>query len=86
MKSLIFYSILNFFFFFAEKTIFWYPTFEYYRGYIFSFRITKICVHNLDTYTYIMQKQLLLYHKQGGGNFNLKSCSIFHWVYIFSDL
>ena len=86
MKSLLFYSILKLIFFFPEKTIFWYPTFEYYRGYIFSFRITKICVHNLDTYTYLMQKQLLLYHTQGGGNFNLKSCSIFRWVYIFSDL
>ena len=71
--------------FFAEKAIFLYPAFQCCRDHNFSSRTTKFCVHNLNTYTYPQNKNILLQHTQGGGNFNLKSGLIFHCVYILSD-
>ena len=62
---------------------FQYPTFDCCRGQIVSFRITKLSLHNINTYTYPLQK--LLYRTQGGGNFDFKFGFVFRQVYIFSD-
>ena len=70
--------------FFAEKAIFHYAAFKCCRDHNNSSWITKFCVYNSNTYTY-SQKNILLQHTQGGGNFNLKSGLIFRRVYILSD-
>ena len=43
--------------FFAEKAIFRYLAFECCGDHNFSSRITKLCVHSLNTYTYPQQKK-----------------------------
>ena len=70
--------------FFAEKAIFHYAAFKCCRDHNNSSWITKFCVYNSNTYTY-SQKNILLQHTQGGGNFNLKSGLIFRRVYILSN-
>ena len=82
MKSFCFYSILKFFLF-AKKRFFCTQLSSVADATFFLCRITKLYVHNLYTYTFLLQKKLLLYHTQGGGNFNLKSGPIFRRVNIF---
>ena len=59
--AFVFIAMLTLFSF-AEKEFFPNPTFECCRGHIFPLKITKLSVHNLNTYNYPLQKMDALSH------------------------